>query len=376
MSHFDFGNWWLILRRIVGEPFRPRRKLFLFAVFTGLSLASACSFFFLALDRLFAPGFRRVVVRRPIFIIGNGRSGTTHMHRLLAGDRRRFTWFRTYEMLMPSIVQRRLLWMLAALDRRLFGGAVARRLRGVEDEALEGVRGRHDWRLDGPEEDDFLLFNNWSSASLVFPFDYPELIEQLDGERQTPKARRRQFGFYRGLLQRQLHLYGEERIHCCKSPSFTLKVRALLEVFPDARFVMMMRHPAESIPSLVDLMSWYWRGFGSPPEQVEAAARALADANVENYRSMAAWSQALPSDQCFVVDYEALCRDPKRIVEALYARFGFGIDPEFDAFLERERIAAQRFVSGHDYDPDGQGPGRERLHRELAPLYARFGWAP
>ena len=176
---FDFANWWLILSRILAEPFRPKRKLFLLAVFVGLTAFSFASFLGLALDHVIFPGFRQVNIRKPVFIVGNGRSGTTHMHRLLAGDARRFTWFRTYEMLMPSIVQRKVLWLLAALDRRLLSGAIAKRLRVAEDEAFEEVRGKHNWRLDGPEEDDFLLFNNWSSASLVFPFNYPELIALL-----------------------------------------------------------------------------------------------------------------------------------------------------------------------------------------------------
>jgi len=373
---FDFANWGMILRRIVAEPFRLKRKAFLFAVFIGLTFVSGVSFVCLLLDHLFYPGFRKVAIREPVFIVGNGRSGTTRMHRLLAGDARRFGWFRTYEMLMPSIVQRKALWLLAALDRRLLGGAVARRLRVAEDGAFEDVRGKHDWRLDGPEEDDFLLFNNWSSASLVFPFNYPELIDLLYGDRQSPASRRRQFRFYAGLIRRQLFLYGPQRIHCCKSPSFTMKIRALREVFPDARFVLMLRHPAESIPSLVDLMAWYWRGFGSPPELVEEATAALAEANVDNYRSMAELSGELPLDRQFLVDYEALCRDPKGVVEAIYARFGYSIDAAFEAFLEREQAAAARFVSGHDYDPEGQGPGRARLQRELAHLYARFGWAP
>ncbi len=373
---FDFGNWWLILRRIVAEPFRPKRKLFLFAVFMGLTAFSIASFVSLALDRIFYPGFRSVKVQKPLFIVGNGRSGTTHMHRLLAGDARRFTYFRTYEMLMPSIVQRKGLWLLGALDRRFLGGAIARQLRLVEDDALEDVRGKHAWRLDGPEEDDFLLFNNWSSASLVFPFNYPELIALLYGDRQSAASRRRQFRFYEGLVKRQLFLYGSERLHCCKSPSFTMKIRALREVFPDARFILMLRHPAESIPSLVDLMSWYWRGFGSPPALVAETAAALSEANLDNYRSMAELSDELPQDQQFMVDYETLCRDPKRVVEEIYARFGLVIDADYAAFLEREKVAAASFVSGHDYDPEGQGPGRARLQQELAPLYARFGWKP
>ena len=62
------------------------------------------------------------------------------------------------------------------------------------------------------------------------------------------------------------------------------------------------------------------------------------------------------------------------MVEAIYARFDLSIDADYADFLEREKQAAEGFVSGHDYDPEGQGPGRERLHHELAPLYARFDW--
>ena len=372
--YYGFRTHLLIARRIATEPFRPKRALFLVSVFSGLTLFALWSAISLALDHVFFPGFRRVPVRRPVFIVGNGRSGTTHMHRLLCGDPDRFTYFRTYEMLLPSIVQKKLLWWLAILDERLLGGAIARRVTATEDDALADVRGRHNWRLDGAEEDDFILFNNFSSGSLIFPFNYPELGALLRADPLPERVRRRQLGYYKGLIQRQLYLYGSDKTHCCKSPSFTLKVRALREAFPDARFVMMFRHPAESIPSLVDLMSWYWRGFGSPPELIEASARVLGEANIENYRYLAEMIDELPEDQRCVVDYQALCADPKQVAEGVYERFGLEVSPAYDAFLEREREAAKHFVSGHDYDPDGQGPTRERLYRELGDLYQRFGW--
>ena len=62
---FDFANWWLILRRIVAEPFRPKRKAFLFAVFVGLTLVSVVSFVCLLLDHVLFPGFRKVEIRAP-----------------------------------------------------------------------------------------------------------------------------------------------------------------------------------------------------------------------------------------------------------------------------------------------------------------------
>jgi len=374
--YFDFHTWFYILRQMVREPFRPKRALFLASVFLGLTLFGFVSFFALALDHVFFPGFRKVRVKQPIFIVGNGRSGTTHMHRLLSGDEGRFTYFRTYEMLLPSILQKKILWWMGDVDRLLLGGAVQRWLKATEDDALGDIRSKHNWQLDGAEEDDFLWYHNFSSGSIFWPFNYPGLVKRLRADDLPERTRRRQFGYYKSLIQRQLYLYGEDKIHCCKSPSFTLKVRALHETFPDGRFVMMFRHPAESIPSLVDFMSWYWRGFGSPPELVERCAALLGEANIENYRYLAQMIEELPEEQQAVVDFEALVKDPKESVEALYRGFGLETTPEFDALLDEEREKAARFVSGHDYDPEGQGVERARLFEELGDLYPRFGWKP
>ncbi len=56
-----------------------------------------------------------------------------------------------------------------------------------------------------------------------------------------------------------------------------------------------------------------------------------------------------------------------------YSRFGIEMTSSFEAFLEQEREKAKVFVSGHDYDPENQGPARERLFEELGELYPRFG---
>ena len=75
--------------------------------------------------------------------------------------------------------------------------------------------------------------------------------------------------------------------------------------------------------------------------------------------------EELPKEQQCVVDFEALCRT-----------FGLETTREFDAFLDEEREKAAQFVSGHDYDPEGQGVERARLFEELGDLYPRFGWEP
>jgi hypothetical protein len=374
VSAFDASTWLRLGRLVLTEPSRGRRKLFVCGLYLALTAQAAVSAFCLAADRFLFPRFRRIDPVRPIFIIGNGRSGTTHVHRLLTADRGRFTFFATWELLLPSILQKRIVHALAFLDRALLRGAVARGLARREDAALEEVRRLHDWQSSGSEEDDFLFFHNFSSVSLTWPFPYPELGYLFWTDRMPERHRRELVGWYRDLIRRQLYLHGAERTHCAKSPQFTLKMRTLCEVFPDARFIVMVRHPYETIPSLVDLMSWYWKRMGAPQPLIEGSANLLREVMVAQYRYALDVAEELPPERCAVVRFEDLLADPRAVVEGLYARFGIPLSPEFAVYLEGERQHARTFVSAHRYEPMADEAFRQRLLAELGDLFDRFGW--
>ena len=372
--YFDFRTWWRIAGLIAREPFRLRRALFLWGAFVGLSLLSVVNMICLVLDLLLFPRLRDQAVVKPIFIVGNGRSGTTHIHRILSADGDRFSYFKTWELLLPSVLAHHLVDALDAFDRRILGSWVRGRLQQREDDALEEIRKLHDWQSTGSEEDDFVMFANWSSVSLTFPFPYPELEYLFWTDREPEAKRRRILEFYKAMLQRLLYCREREHIHCSKSPQFTLKMRGLLEQFPDARFIVMLRHPYETIPSLLDLMSQYWRAMGAPEERVGASAELLGEIQIAQYRYAVEVVDQLPENQSIIVDFRDLLADPKRVVQGIYDRFGIEMTEAFDRFLEEEREAARAFKSQHEYDSEGQGPARERVARELADLFERFGW--
>lgn len=378
--YFDFATWWRIAGLIAKEPFRIKRALFLWGVFVSLTLLSIVNMLCLLLDPLLFPRVRDQKVEAPIFIVGNGRSGTTHIHRILSADGERFSFFKTWELLLPSVLQHRLVDTLDHVDRAFLGGWFRKRLQQGEDDALGEIRKLHDWQSTGSEEDDFVMFANWSSVSLTFPFPYPELEPLFWTDREPELKRRRILGFYRAMLQRLLYCRESDgkgaRIHCSKSPQFTLKMRGLLEQFPDARFIVMLRHPFETIPSLLDLMSQYWRGMGASEELVEASAELLGEIQIAQYKYAVEVVDSLPKEQSIIVDFRELLADPKQIVEAIYDRFGIELSEDFDHFLDEEREAAKAFKSQHEYEPVGQGPERARVAGELADLFSRFGWTP
>ncbi len=50
----------------------------------------------LGLDEILFPGYRKINLPRPVFIIGNPRSGTTFLQRLLARDEANFHCLKTW----------------------------------------------------------------------------------------------------------------------------------------------------------------------------------------------------------------------------------------------------------------------------------------
>ena len=80
------------------------------------------------LDYLFFPRLWRQRVDRPVFIVGHARGGTTLCHRLLAADGDHFSYFLYWELLFPSLLQKKLIRALGKLDRAL-GQPCKRRLK-------------------------------------------------------------------------------------------------------------------------------------------------------------------------------------------------------------------------------------------------------
>ncbi|MCH7859009.1 MAG: NTP transferase domain-containing protein [Candidatus Marinimicrobia bacterium] len=80
-----------------------------------------------------------------------------------------------------------------------------------------------------------------------------------------------------------------------------------------------------------------------------------------------------PKSSYAVPEFGDLISQPRSTVEKIYARFGWEITPEFALYLDARQVEARGYTSGHRYEP-GLGPSREQLHRELAPLFERFGW--
>lgn len=169
-------------------------------------------------------------------------------------------------------------------------------------------------------------------------------------------------------------LNGAGRTHLSKNPVFCGRIESLLEVFPDARIVVAMRHPYETVPSSLKLMksSWKYRGWDEARIQ-----RNLAAVSAKSFHMIRYPLEVLarhPETRQAVVDYRDLVAEPKRTVGQVYAQLGLPVTPIFAAALVEEQKKAKKHETSHTYSLAEFGLDDSRIRAELAEQFVRIAW--
>jgi hypothetical protein len=350
------------LRFVVVTPF-----LFLFLLPYTFALTV-----FRALDHVFYGSFRKIEVKAPIFIVANPRSGTTLLHRLLSLDGDRFTALQLWQTLVPSVFLYRLVGLLSRIDR-LFGRPLGRLMHWIERTAFGGWDGVHNMGLTATEEEEAYFFMMWASPSVWFTFPDKDRLAHVGVLDDMPAyVRHRVMRMHRTSIQRHLYATGSRAVFLSKNVMSTGRLHSLLEMYPDARFVYLVRNPDEAIPSFASMFSMPWRFL--VPRMRGKDAKIWADLGVRFYLHAAAFGATMPPDRFVTVRYDDVVADPAGTVRELYKQLGLPLSDEFAATLARESERAARYERRHDYTFEEFGIDRQQLHHDLAEIYERHGF--
>lgn len=371
--YFDFTLYRLMLRLAWSEPRLRPRVTALIVTLGFIPLYSGITAAFYLLDNL-SPSLHRVRIEKPVFVVGHARSGTTLLHRLMVSDPGYFSFFLLYELLFPSLLQKRFLRALGSVDRAFFRSFFTKKLIAAEDEALEGARDMHHVGLFVPEEDDFVLTASCVASTWVALFPgMPEFDVYYVDEWPDPR-RRRIMRAYADGVRRQLCLRGPNKIHCSKNPSYSGRVESLIEEFPDARFVVMMRDPREAIPSLLKMLQKTWRSQGWSEARIERSIEALIANSVHTYLHPLEVLTKHPETQWIMVDYRDLVARPKATVQTIFSALDLTMTPAIASALDAEQRRARPHHSSHRYGLEEFGIDEEELKHDLRELFDRFAW--
>jgi hypothetical protein len=184
----------------------------------------------------FGREWKDVLVLPPLFVLGHWRSGTTHLHYLLGLDDR---------FACPSLYQVHYPHTFLSTERRLSAlpGFLLPKHRPYDNVRLD---------LTVPCEDEFAMcVSGFLTTYLtgVFP-RRAELYDRfLTFRNAPPKVVEEWKTTLRLFLQKLTFKYGKPLI--LKSPTHTCRIKLLLDMFPDARFVHIHRDPYSVFQSFV-----------------------------------------------------------------------------------------------------------------------------
>lgn len=343
----------------------PLRVVFLL----GFPFVAAFTALCLVLDDLLFWGHHRSALQPPVFIVGNPRSGTTVLHRLLAKDDRRFYCFHLWEMLFPSLLQQRILRGCAALDRAL-GGPICSWLFRTERRALQKSQGIHPSGLLLPEEDSNLMKWLLNGVGLMFPA--ANLKGNVHFDEELPEAEQQTvMAFYESCIHRHAFQYGPEKRLLSKSPAFSGRVNALNRQFPDSVFIYLVRNPIDVAGSIISMGRALSRKVlrrEPPPEFDHNAFTLIRTFYLETLEKL----DRLPAERVFIVRYDDLMQQPRETVARIYQHFGWTPSATFRDTLDADVAEMSAYRSQHSYSLADSPITPQFIADELRSVFERF----
>lgn len=350
-----------------------KRIIFLLMFYTIWPIGSLIHWLCFFLDDIFFPGHKTQPIEKPLFIIGNLRSGSTFLHRLLARDSETFTSLTTWDIyLTPSVTQKKITKFFSRLDNRL-GGHIHRLLYAFDQRTL-GQFKIHRISFFQPEEDENILLHIWDSfwVSFLFPFmDEMPNYQHFD-QALPPERKRRIMKFYKSMLQRHMYATGS-KYFVAKNPAFSPKIETLLEFFPDARIIYLARNPLDMLPSTVSWINYARRAVTDPQEKYLYLDE-IVDLTQHWYRYPLQYLDSHPSPRHLILNYDDLIQRPEQVIRAFYEQFGYPDKPGLDDIVDAAVKETLTYRSDHIYSYEEMGFTHQRILEMYADIFERFGF--
>ncbi len=306
------------------------------------------------LDPIFFPALQHITVDRPVFIFGHPRSGTTFFQKRIA-ESGKVSVFRTWEIALPSLIQRRLLAPLVRLINRI----------GLRQ--LQSPQKGHVIYLNGVEEDEGLFLHRLDTEimTVLCPWLLTDEAYVRAGFRlgwNDANHQAHSVGFFKRCVKRQLLQTEQTRVVAKFNPSL-FRLKHLLREFPDARLVYIVRTPGKSIPSFLSFHRRFVRSKLSRAEALKYYRRKYLWSQ-RLYQYFEAVKQVIPPEQLLVLNFSAIKQDLKAALTRFY-RFA-DIEPDRNYWQHIKHLMSRTYQKKHrNLSPQEFGITTQEIHDDL-----------
>jgi len=313
----------------------------------------------LRLEQLIAahPEIETVAIERPIIICGLPRSGTTHLHNLIAADPniRHLPYWESLEPIGapgdPDEQPRR--------DRCVAGLELV-------DACMPHFKRMHEMTVDHAHEEIQLLANDISGMLFESSYYVPGFAADYRSRDQRPS-----YAHLKRQLQAMQWLRGGRR-WVLKSPQHLEQFAVLYETFPDATFVVTHRDPVEVIRSMATMVAYGSRMACDRPDPQKIARHWLGRAE-DLLNGCLRDREVLPAGQSIDVRFGDFMADEEATLAAIYQLAGQRYDEDVRAAMAAFSAEHPRGRHGEvSYDMAGLGLDAGDVARRLTAYRDRF----
>lgn len=291
---------------------------------------------------------RHSINKAPVFIIGHWRSGTTLLQRLLASDENK-TYLNFYRACFPSFflstekIVKPLLQKAATLFR-------------LRIPYFNNVL----FNWDYPCDDDTALLNMNSLSSAYWAYVFPGKAEEWFASTMffTSKEDRNEKRWEKDYMHllKKLSYAADGKQLILKSPPNTARIKQIVELFPDAKFIYLYRDPLEVFYSHRQL----WRQNNRSYALQAISEKKLEQCILNTFKKMSyTFEEAkslFPAENLVEVSYVQLVDSPLKQVRTIYRKLSLFYDRATEENIKISLRQMKNYTTFHyDYDQATSG---------------------
>jgi len=264
----------------------------------------------------------------PIIIIGHWRTGSTFLHQLLALDNN----LATTNVFQGSIPDSFL------SSRKSYEPIMGRALKGTRP--MDQVR----LSMDEPLEDEYALFRLSSYSpleNLVFPKSKGYFLNAFPGflpeGKQLSNWKEALIHFYKKLT-----LLNNKTI-LIKNPFHSFRIKTLNEIFPNARYIHIIRNPQKVVPSTIRMWDIVGRQNSMNSKWKKPTTKEASDLYKSMLLQIDEDLKTLPKNRYCEIKFEDLEKDPIRHIKDIYKHLNVQLSKEFEQQMNDFLIAVKEY---------------------------------
>lgn len=356
------------------KHFSVKRFLFTVLFVFLFTLVSLTVLVFRLLDEILFPGYRKLQVEKPVFIIANPRSGTTFLHRLFCLDEERYGYTLLYHTLFPSITFFKMIDFFGSIDRKI-GSPMRKTFDFLDGLFFKGWEDIHPMGFNQSEEDEGTFIFTLVTSGIFLLCPYMDEIDYVKfPDLMSEKERKSLAEYYKSSIQRFMYASGSDKIFLSKNVMSTGRLNTIIDIFPDARVVYVVRSPYEAVPSFISMFSAAWKAHSAEIPENSKYHRAWGELAMDYYVYFHENIKRLPQNQWYTLKYEDLVENPHREMMNIYSHFNMNVSQIFEDRLKQASGRAKKYKSGHSYSLEQYGMSREEVLAKLESVFDRYGF--